>query len=180
MSIQVDLQSISTSNSQTVREGNARQDQLQSSLAYNHDSVMESLATVQAQVDQRIDGIEVLLKAQSAQIQANQTRQLGPFYSRQSSYMKERQRTERGKQKEGGESIGVHITSYTACHSGCICACHLETRSATPGFVDRVLGQVFIGYAGLPIIGRKCNTATCLKSQTPSINIEYWFPLGFV
>ena len=180
MNIRVDLQSISTTNSQSRQQGNARQDQIYNSIALHHDSVMNSLTTVHHQVDQRIDGVETLLKAQSAQLQANQYTQLGPFHRRRSSHAKERQRIEREKQEGVGEGIGIHVTSYTACDPGCVCACHLQTRATTPSFIDRVFGQVFFGYAGLPIIGRKCNTNTCKKSQAPCINLEYWFPLGFV
>ncbi|MCJ1438900.1 hypothetical protein MMC27_008290 [Xylographa pallens] len=114
MNIRVDLQSISTTNSQAVEEQKAGQNQLHNSLALRHDSVMDSLVMVHQQVDQRIDGIEALLKTQQAQIQANQQKQLGSFYGRRSSYAKERHRTEREKQKESADNIGIRVRSPIA------------------------------------------------------------------
>lgn len=51
---------------------------------------------------------------------------------------------------------------------------------STRGLVDRVLGQMFVGYAGLPLINAKCDTDTCEKIQAAHVSVEYWFPLGFV
>lgn len=54
------------------------------------------------------------------------------------------------------EAVGVRLTQYASiCHAGCICACHPQTKSSTPGFMDRVLGQLFVGYAGMPLLSQK-------------------------
>lgn len=46
--------------------------------------------------------------------------------------------------------------------------------------LNRVLGQLFIGYTGLPYLSPKCNDERCVKSGVRKISIEYWFPLGFL
>ena len=174
MRIRVDLKTISMSNIHSTKEQNAIQDQLQSSLAHHYDDL-------KAQVDQRIDGIERLLSNQSAQLQENQFKQLGPFYGRKASYTKQRRMREREKaESTSSGSVGIRVTQYTACRPGCPCACHLQRRSVTPGFVDRVIGQMFVGYSGLPLLNRTCDTTSCEKSQGPSVSFEYWFPLGFL
>lgn len=48
----------------------------------------------------------------------------------------------------------------------------------TPAIVNRIFGQLFLGYTGLPMVSPKCNVEGCSKRQEPQINIEYWFPLG--
>ena len=45
--------------------------------------------------------------------------------------------------------------------------------------MDRMLGQLFVGYAGLPLLSPPCDLHTCDKSQAPHLNVEYWFPLAF-
>jgi hypothetical protein len=76
--------------------------------------------------------------------------------------------------------LGVRVTPYTvACQSDCSCDCHLQQKSTTPAPLNRVLGQLFIGYAGLSLLSPKCNTDACQKSQSSRITLEYWFPLGF-
>ena len=73
----------------------------------------------------------------------------------------------------------MRVAQRGACRPGCPCNCHLQTRSSTPGLVDRVFGQMFVGYAGLPFVSAKCDTDSCEKSQAAHISVEYWFPLGF-
>ena len=78
------------------------------------------------------------------------------------------------------EGVRVRLNQKTSvCQRGCQCACHASRTSATPALVDRVLGQLFIGYTGLPFLSAKCNVEDCEKSQSPHVSLEYWFPLGF-
>ena len=78
------------------------------------------------------------------------------------------------------EGVRVRLNQYAStCRPGCHCACHASRISATPALVDRVLGKLFIGYAGLPLLTAKCDAEECEKSQVPHVSLEYWFPLGF-
>ncbi|KAL8921836.1 MAG: hypothetical protein Q9172_003827 [Xanthocarpia lactea] len=172
--IRLDLRAISMADDQSNQERTAMQDQLQSSLVHHSDGL-------KAQIDQRLDAVEKLLKAQSAQLENNQYKQLGPFYSRQASYIKQRRQLAREKSEDKRpDSVGVQVTQYTACRPGCACSCHLQRQTSSPGLVDRVIGQMFVGYSGLPLLNRTCDTATCEKAQGPSVSFEYWFPLGFL
>jgi len=45
--------------------------------------------------------------------------------------------------------------------------------------MDRMLGQLFAGYVGMPLLSAPCDTDTCEKSQVPHVSFECWFPLGF-
>ena len=46
--------------------------------------------------------------------------------------------------------------------------------------IDRVLGRLFIDFAGLPLLKPKCDDEGCMKSQSPWISLQYWFPLGYL
>jgi hypothetical protein len=45
--------------------------------------------------------------------------------------------------------------------------------------MDRLIGQLFVGYAGLPLLSPKCDNDICGKTQSAYVSVEYWFPLGF-
>ena len=183
MRIRVDLETITTINSNSIQAHADKQDSLQSSLARHEYNVANSFANLNQQVDRRIGHIEDLLKAQSAQIRASQFSQIGNAYGR-SSYAggpaRSAGKTTQYPKSEESEGVGVRVTQIGACRPGCLCTCHMQTRSATSGLVDRVLGQMFIGYTGLPLLSPSCNTDSCEKSQTANVSVEYWFPLGFV
>ncbi|KAL8715008.1 MAG: hypothetical protein Q9220_000965 [cf. Caloplaca sp. 1 TL-2023] len=172
--IRLDLKAISMSNDQSSEERTSMQDHLQARLLHHSDDV-------KARLDQRLDAVEELLKSQSAQFEANQYKQLGPFYRRQASYNKDRlQLARKTSEHRNSDSVGVQVTRYAACQQGCPCTCHLERKASTPGFADRVIGQMFIGYSGLPLLNRTCDTPSCKKGQGPSMSFEYWFPMGFL
>jgi hypothetical protein len=173
MRIRLDLETLSAVTSQSAQEQNILRDE-----------VLGGLAEVYRQVDQRIGRVEEMLKIQSDQIQASQLNQLGPFYRAPPPH---RRRFPRATSTDSeppkparSEGVGIRVTQYAiACQPGCPCACHSRRGSATPALVDRILGQLFVGYAGLPVISPKCDTDACEKPQIPHVSVEYWFPLGF-
>ena len=143
---------------QSREEQTAMQDQLQS-------SHLDHSNGVKARIDQRLDAVEELLKAQSARLENNQYKQLGPFHSRQASYIKQRhQLTHEKSGDKTPDCVGVQVTQYVTCRPGCSCACHLQRKTATSRFVDRVIGQMFVGYTGLPLLNRSCDSETCEKA----------------
>lgn len=65
------------------------------------------------------------------------------------------------------------------CRPDCNCSCHSEYNSKTPGYLDRIMGRLFLGYSGFPSLVTSCDLTICQRSQSPSVSAEYWFPLGF-
>lgn len=183
MRIRVDLDTISTVSSNSAQIQRSVEENLQNSLIRHRDDITEFLTHVHQQADQRISNIEELLKTQAAQLHASQLTQLGNSYGRRPSYSKPlppaRKQTQHEELKNS-EDVGVRVTQYGACRPGCSCICHVQRKSSTPRLVDRVFGQLFVGYAGLPLVNAKCNTSSCEKNQAAHVSVEYWFPLGFV
>ncbi|KAL9010795.1 MAG: hypothetical protein Q9173_004301 [Seirophora scorigena] len=180
--IRLDINALSSMTLEAARTPATLQDTLQDDLARHHHQIENALTRVYAQVDERIGAVQTLLEAQSAQLAVNQTNQLGDIYG-----PRYRQRPRRPAKRitqhphaDGNQSIAVRVNQYSPCRSGCHCICHVESKSSTPSIVDRVLGQVFVGYSGLPCLNSKCDLDTCEKSQSPNMSFEYWFPLGFV
>ncbi|KAL8928807.1 MAG: hypothetical protein Q9208_001585 [Pyrenodesmia sp. 3 TL-2023] len=171
MRIRLDINALSAISLEAAQGPAHLQDIIQRDLARHHD-----------QTDQRLGAIESLLEAQAAQLAASQSNQFGNIYGPRYRWRPKNQ-AKKGTQHpkvDGNDSTAVRVNHYNSCRPRCLCICHVESRSSTPGFVDRVLGQVFIGYSGLPGLNTKCDVETCQKTQSPNMSFEYWFPLGFV
>ena len=182
MRIQVGLDAISTTTSNSAQFQINMEQYLHTSLVRHQDNVTDRFTQIYKHVDQRIGDVEELLKIQSAQMQASQLDQMGTLYGHRSSYPRALPPTRRHTQhlsSESSEGVGMRVIQRGACRPGCPCNCHLQARSSTPGLIDRVFGQMFVGYAGLPFVSAKCDIESCEKSQAAHISVEYWFPLGF-
>jgi hypothetical protein len=183
MRIRVDLETISAAGSQLIQDQDTMQDGLHMSLAHYHDRIASSFTNMYDQVDNRIANVEKLLQTQSLRLQTSQFDQMGTAYGNSASPSRRKPQSPGQTQYPGAvdtQDMGVRVTQYGACCDGCPCSCHAQRRNVMPGIVDRVLGQMFIGYAGLPLISSKCDTTSCEKTQAVRVSLEYWFPLGFV
>ncbi|KAF2966704.1 hypothetical protein GQX73_g6874 [Xylaria multiplex] len=79
------------------------------------------------------------------------------------------------------QSMAVQVTTRTShCGGGhCRCACHSTERVNTPGgFLNRVVGQLFLAYSGLSGLNPSCNVSSCEAAQKSEVTAEYWFPMG--
>jgi hypothetical protein len=185
MRVRLDLETLSSVTTQSVQDQATSWDEFLRGITLQHKDVTESVSKTYQQVDQRISRVEEMLRAQSAQVQASQLAQIGPLYDM--GPPNSRRRLSRTSSKDSvpqmparSEAVGFRLTQYaTVCRPGCLCACHSQRKSKTPGFMDRMLGQLFVGYAGMPLLSQPCDTDTCDKSQVPHVSFEYWFPLGF-
>ena len=183
MRIRVDLEAISTASSNSAQIQRSVEQNLQNSLLQHRNDLTHFLTRIHQEADLRISNVEELLKVQAAQLHATQQNQFGNSYGRRPSFSRPlppaRKQTQH-QRFQSSEDVGMRVTQYSVCQPGCPCRCHVQTRSSTPGLVDRVFGQLFVGYAGLPLVTAKCNTSSCEKNQAAHVSVEYWFPLGFV
>ncbi|KAI1131417.1 ankyrin repeat-containing domain protein [Nemania abortiva] len=72
------------------------------------------------------------------------------------------------------------VTRVSHCGSGqCQCVCHSTTKIKTPGgLLNRVVGQLFLNYSGIPALSLACNISSCEAKQRPKVTAEYWVPMG--
>ena len=170
--VRVDIENISTIAVHSSQQQTAVRDEL-----LQHSDLHQ-------RVDQRVGRIVELLENQSNRLQDGQATQLGPFYRAPPPHRRQGSPAMRPKKKSQhlpqSEGVGVKVLQYTsACRPKCPCPCHESKKSASPTFLNRVLGQMFIGYTGLPLFSPKCSSQQCQKGQVPRVSLEYWFPLGF-
>jgi hypothetical protein len=184
MRVRLELEALSAVTTQSYEEQTIFRDTFLQGLAEHQEDLKDSLGKGYEKVEQRISRVEELLRVQSEQFQASQSARLhlpqSRSFPRPRRLSQEEIKRRASRSPARSEGVGVRVTQYaTICRPGCSCTCHSQQRSATPKIVDRVLGQLFLGYAGLPIFSPRCNTDTCEKAQVPHVSVEYWFPLGF-
>lgn len=77
--------------------------------------------------------------------------------------------------------VEASVLPLYQCDRFCICQCHKVTSLATPNPLGKIIGRLFIGYIGLPMLSQKtCNRLTCRRGRPQRrIRIAYLFPLWF-
>ncbi len=88
-----------------------------------------------------------------------------------------------GERKYDNSHIRIEASALSLrhCDRFCLCQCHKVTSIATPNPLGKVIGRLFIGYIGLPVLShRTCNRITCRReSSQMKIRIAYLFPIWF-
>ena len=68
---------------------------------------------------------------------------------------------------------------YLACTSSCTCRCHNRLAWTSPTWLSPLLGQIFAGYAGLPVLSAYCDQLDCQRGSEQFVSIQYFFPSWF-
>ena len=185
MGICVDLQNLTTITSSLTTSITGSQDRLRNDL-------LNSLSLLPAFTSKMVEnGMEGVLQKHTAQIKTtttelltDQNARLDPLIRRppkvrrqvQSQNSKSPQRKDTTPKTEG---VAINVSQYaSACPTTCVCSCHAQAKAPAPAFLNRVLGQLFIGAAGIPVLSTKCDYQACKSSRAPRVSVEYWFPLG--
>lgn len=137
-------------------------------------------------VDERITRIEELLMAQAVGIDESQYPESKANNQPTAAAMRRQPRRvastpDAQKSAAKSQAIGIRVKKNIGpvCRPACSCRCHLERRSQSYGYFDHIIGRLFVGYSGLPLVNTPCDSTRCQRSQTSYISAEYWFPLGF-
>lgn len=80
------------------------------------------------------------------------------------------------------QTLHVFTSHRTPCRSWCPCACHTKRKFRLPalGMMESMLGKMFVGYSGLPVLNKPCDFRGCRDRQKATATMEYWFPWWFV
>lgn len=80
------------------------------------------------------------------------------------------------------QTLRILTSHRIPCRSWCPCACHAKRnlKLTTPGMMERVLGKMFVGYSGFPVLNKPCDFLGCKDQQNTTATMEYWFPGWFV
>ncbi|KAK8059217.1 TPR Domain containing protein [Apiospora saccharicola] len=153
-----------------------------SNTASNHLALSEKFMDCLTGVDDRIAKVEQILHLQSQQLQANQFMQVREAYSSKPR-LKQQPSFPLGDHKSltpgSRDNFSIRVTPHLrTCRTDCPCSCHAERSSSSPPIFNTLLGRLFVGYVGLPILSPKCNDEECRGSRSSQVSMEYWFPFS--
>jgi len=78
-------------------------------------------------------------------------------------------------------TVQVRTSVQQNCSPLCMCICHRESRLRTPDWINSIIGKLFLGYSGVPLIGsQRCTEIACCGNGTSLLKIDYYFPLWFL
>lgn len=138
---------------------------------------------VAAVVKEQLCGLKQIWESQTERFLASQALQVGDTYAlrrRSPSRPTYAEAMPPPYDQKPVVPVTVRVDSHNACRPGCMCACHHQAKTSSHGVLDRIFGQLFIGYCGLPMMSPKCNVPTCERAQNATASVEYWFPPAFV
>ncbi|KXX73195.1 Ankyrin repeat domain-containing protein 7 [Madurella mycetomatis] len=153
-------------------------------LEQHYTTMSELLSHKYSVVDQRLERVEALLQNQAAQMHAAQALQAGRLYNTSAPPARRRpvrtvSPSSASRIQAGSDSIRLRLRqTRKTCQAACRCSCHSVLDKKTPAFMDGLLGQLFVGFSGWPLLSAKCDSAACTGQRTSSVSLEYWFPLG--
>lgn len=83
------------------------------------------------------------------------------------------------------DSTALHTVKFTTsyhetCSFACKCSCHRPMHLKSPSYLQTMLGSIFIGYVGLPVISSKCDVLQCNHNNNAALWVDYYFPAWFL
>lgn len=184
--VRLDLETLSRTPSHESEDQTNFRLSVSQELAQYHSTLSQSVDQSVQKVDQRISKIEELLMAQAMGVDKSQFPTSVPEAQPTAVAMRRRPQgvipsPKAEKMALENQAIGVRVRRSLSlhCRPDCTCSCHSEHTSNTPGYLDRIMGRLFLGYSGIPSLITRCDSSICQRSQSPSVSAEYWFPLGF-
>lgn len=131
-------------------------------------------------VDERIARVEEILQEQSRRLQMNQYTQVKSAYGTKAGSRGQVAKSSTFSISPQEVDFGVRVTPYNnLCRGICHCSCHARKSSSSPALLGNLLGRLFVGYAGLPVLNQKCDANDCKGAQSSKVTMEYWFPASF-
>lgn len=79
-------------------------------------------------------------------------------------------------------AVGIRTAHFSrsACTPWCACRCHKQRHWQSPSSFGGLLGSLFVGYSGLPIVRLQCDEHSCKLRSQPMVYVSYFFPPWFL
>jgi hypothetical protein len=88
--------------------------------------------------------------------------------------------TRSAMQTTTGVRVRVMQNLKQSCFRWCSCRCHKKGHFQTPAMLNKLMGQLFVGYTSLPFYNSTCNEKMCRQRSNSSVRISYYFPPWFM
>jgi hypothetical protein len=168
--VRIDLRSISYLTSQT-----------KSSVQNVESTSRQQLALIETLFLPKLETIESLLqRLHSAHSSTIQDRSIFDKSNETNKFMISRQGNEQTFELSQSTSkicVQTYVHNPRKCEVMCKCQCHKVSKLQYPLWITGIIGSLFIGYSGIPLLNyRKCNEKSCKKEEGSMLKIAYYFP----
>ncbi|EGX48127.1 hypothetical protein AOL_s00081g123 [Orbilia oligospora ATCC 24927] len=72
--------------------------------------------------------------------------------------------------------LPLSISSGGLCDPLCKCVCHRRRNIQSPSILSKLVGDLFIGYNGIPSISPSCTIRNCSRDRSGNMRVQYAFP----
>lgn len=76
--------------------------------------------------------------------------------------------------------IYFRMYKQSNCEGACDCSCHSNYQCRTPSMLANLIGTLFLGYTGSPLLRPKCDKSSCQNRTSKSFQLIYCFPQWFM
>ena len=77
-------------------------------------------------------------------------------------------------------ALKMRFLRQTKCEQWCDCRCHTYKRASATQGLQSILGTLFLGYTGLPIVTPECSNSRCRRCSESYVQFNYFFPSWFL
>ena len=175
LKVQVELQDLRI----TVNQG---QSSVSQAITERHSSLDKSIATILKSHDNNVRGFEKIerqLLALSEHIQQPTVTPI-PGHAKTPGFDDLNQGQESKIRTTAFGALQMRVSQRSRCESWCRCACHTERSMNTPKFLRSVMGILFIGYTGIPVLNPSCDSNVCKGNSEGLLQVHYFFPPWFL
>ncbi|KAK6500916.1 hypothetical protein TWF506_003675 [Arthrobotrys conoides] len=78
--------------------------------------------------------------------------------------------------QQNSVAIPLKISSGSPCNPLCKCVCHRRRNIQTPSILSKLIGNIFVGYNGIPSISPSCTIRNCNRAKGGNMRLQYAFP----
>ncbi|KAH6652404.1 ankyrin repeat-containing domain protein [Truncatella angustata] len=73
------------------------------------------------------------------------------------------------------------VQAPKACAAACPCSCHRMAVLQYPAWAKKLVGQLFVGYSGIPLLNSNaCSERSCKSGRRVLVKVSYFFPRWLV
>lgn len=142
---------------------------------------MESVILHNQNLTGRIQHLERQTETQISDMQPHLQLIQSTLQNIQSSVPSKPQVDQVGHINRSSYEVQTSIYSSSKCNSLCTCRCHQKLTMKSPTWMQNVIGSLFVGYHGMPLLGSlTCNEKLCKREQSRLLSVTYFFPAWFL
>lgn len=138
-----------TSNVEEAQERHSKS--ITQTLANQHDAISSFIGQQYKDLNDRLNALGRLIVTEDLQNEKSPTGTLIPSES-----------------EANAETIRIAVSHRVPCRNWCPCVCHTKrkVKMTLPAVMASLLGTMFVGYTGMPVVNKPCDFRGCRDRQS--------------